>query len=455
MKKIISVLLLLAMCVACFAGCTPAEEGNDGLAAAKEYLYTMYKDEAEATGADYVVVGAVMIDGVSYSVTWTVDNDTVKVVPGDNKMVTIKIPEPTEEDVAYNLTATITDAEGKTETVTFAHKIPGAEKVAESVVLYFPDAEQYITGTDYIYTSSSGSQKHELTLSANKADAVPLTVRENDDGTVTFIAEGKFLFCDATNVQFVATEDDNTKFVLEATEGGYFIKCAVANYGGKAQYLEVYSGYLTCYGMNAEKANIYTFKLEDSTGASGVLKDAATETPDEEPEEKPEESKPADKPEDNTPPAGTKVNVVTAPAVGTAYKFHLFHATNGADMFLTGNTANKDYYLESTTDASAAIDVYLETAEGGYYLYFTKDGAKTYIDIIVSGTYINIKLATAPGAVYTWNTEYNTLTTTVDLDGEPTGAYIGAYGTYSTFSASKASYMGGDGSFCANLVTVG
>ena len=323
MKKIISVLLLLAMCVACFAGCTPAEEGNDGLAAAKEYLYTMYKDEAEATGADYVVVGAVMIDGVSYSVTWTVDNDTVKVVPGDNKMVTIKIPEPTEEDVAYNLTATITDAEGKTETVTFAHKIPGAEKVAESVVLYFPDAEQYITGTDYIYTSSSGSQKHELTLSANKADAVPLTVRENDDGTVTFIAEGKFLFCDATNVQFVATEDDNTKFVLEATEGGYFIKCAVANYGGKAQYLEVYSGYLTCYGMNAEKANIYTFKLEDSTGASGVLKDAATETPDEEPEEKPEESKPADKPSTDAKPAdvtltnGMKV-VIYAPSHGKA-----------------------------------------------------------------------------------------------------------------------------------------
>ena len=454
MKKFISVLLLLAMCVACFAGCTK-EEGNPGLAAAKEYLYTMYKDNAEATGSDYDVAGQVMVDGVIYAVTWTVDNDTVQVVVNENKMVTIKIPEPTEEDVVYNLTATIADAEGKTETVSFAHKIPAAEKVAESSVLYFPDAEQYITGTDYLYTSSSGSQKHELVLSKEKADAVPLTVRDNGDGTVSLIAEGKFLFCDGTHVMFVAEESALTKFVLEATEGGYFIKTG-AEYNGKPQYLEVYSGYLTCFGMKAEEANIYTFKLEDSTGASGVLKDAATETPEEKPEEsKPEESKPAEKPEDNTPPAGNKVNVVTAPAVGTAYKFHLFHATKGVDMFLTGNTANKDYYLESTTDASAAIDVYLETAEGGYYLYFTKDGAKTYIDIIVSGTYINIKLATAPGAVYTWNTEYNTLTTTVDMDGEPTGAYIGAYGTYSTFSASKASYMGGDGSFCANLVTVG
>ena len=327
MKKFISVLLLLAMCVACFAGCTK-EEGNPGLAAAKEYLYTMYKDNAEATGSDYDVAGQVMVDGVIYAVTWTVDNDTVQVVVNENKMVTIKIPEPTEEDVVYNLTATIADAEGKTETVTFAHKIPAAEKVAESSVLYFPDAEQYITGTDYLYTTSSGSQKHELVLSKEKADAVPLTVRDNGDGTVSLIAEGKFLFCDGTHVMFVAEESALTKYVLEATEGGYFIKTG-AEYNGKPQYLEVYSGYLTCYGMNAENANIYTFKLEDSTGASGVLKDAATETPEEKPEEskpeesKPEESKPAEKPNTDAKPVdvtltnGMKV-VIFAPSHGKA-----------------------------------------------------------------------------------------------------------------------------------------
>ena len=322
MKKFISVLLLLAMCVACFAGCTK-EEGNPGLAAAKEYLYTMYKDNAEATGSDYDVAGQVMVDGVIYAVTWTVDNDTVQVVVNENKMVTIKIPEPTEEDVVYNLTATIADAEGKTETVSFAHKIPAAEKVAESSVLYFPDAEQYITGTDYLYTSSSGSQKHELVLSKEKADAVPLTVRDNGDGTVSLIAEGKFLFCDGTHVMFVAEESALTKYVLEATEGGYFIKTG-AEYNGKPQYLEVYSGYLTCFGMKAEEANIYTFKLEDSTGASGVLKDAATETPEEKPEEsKPEESKPAEKPNTDAKPVdvtltnGMKV-VIFAPSHGKA-----------------------------------------------------------------------------------------------------------------------------------------
>ena len=133
--------------------------------------------------------------------------------------------------------------------------------VEEKVVLV--NQSKYITGEDYLYTSSSGSKKHELVISNDKTAAVELVVRKNEDGTVTFItADGKFLLADGTNVQLVDTEGDNTLFVLEETDGGYFIKCANATYNNNAQYLEVYNGYLTCYGMNASNAVIYTFTLE-------------------------------------------------------------------------------------------------------------------------------------------------------------------------------------------------
>ena len=42
--------------------------------------------------------------------------------------------------------------------------------------------------------------------------------------------------------------------------------------------------------------------------------------------------------------------------------------------------------------------VYLEEADGGYYLYFMADGVKTYIDMYQSGTYYNLRLATEPSA---------------------------------------------------------
>ena len=130
------------------------------------------------------------------------------------------------------------------------------------VVIYFAKDNKYVTGTDYLYESSSGSKKHELVLSDNKADGVVLTVKISGDQVTFVTADNKYLMADGTNVQLVDAEGDNTKFVLEEAAGGYFIKCANAQYNGKPQYLEVYGGYLTCYGMNESKADIYTFELK-------------------------------------------------------------------------------------------------------------------------------------------------------------------------------------------------
>ena len=152
---------------------------------------------------------------------------------------------------------------------------------------------------------------------------------------------------------------------------------------------------------------------------------------------------------DNT---GLGTGCVTAPEVGVAYKLFVDHETNGKTLYFTGTTANYDYYLSTSENKADGADVYLESTDGGYLIYFYVGTTKTYLDIYQNGKYINARFTDAPTAVYTWNSEYNTLVATL-ADGETT-AYIGAYGTYSTMSASASSYLGQSGSFWTCLASV-
>ena len=136
MKKITAIAILLAMCISLFAGCSeePAVvETESGLATAKEYLYTMYKDANEVNVTDYQVVGVVVIGDETFNVEWTADHDSVKFVREANKMVTVDINEKNPEEVTYTLTATISDAAGNKETVSFKRSVPAAIIIEEGM----------------------------------------------------------------------------------------------------------------------------------------------------------------------------------------------------------------------------------------------------------------------------------------------------------------------------------
>lgn len=291
MKKIISIAILLAMVLGIFAGCNLGKEtepAENPLDAAVAYLKNMYdkstKDEDNKLTANKELLPAVTIDGVSYPVTWEIQvtaGPTDCIVMGTGAAAgtqKIEVAKQPEEEVRFNLIGTVKDAAGNTATITIKFYSPAVQKVeveaGKQVVIYMVADSKYMTGIDYLYTSSSsGKQKHELALTDNKAEAIAMTLVTNDDGTVTFkTANGMFLFCDATHVMFVAEESDYTKFILEAAEGGQYIKCAVANFNDKPQYLEVYSGYMTCYGMS-ETSNLalYIFELQDAEGANGTV----------------------------------------------------------------------------------------------------------------------------------------------------------------------------------------
>ena len=105
--------------------------------------------------------------------------------------------------------------------------------------------------------------------------------------------------------------------------------------------------------------------------------------------------------------------LVTSPEVNTAYKFGMIQGNlNNSLYYVDGNVDR--YWLLTTTDANAALDVYLEAATNGYYLYCYINDVKTYINLEISGTYVDAVYELSPSTVYTFDTESKTIVSDVN-----------------------------------------
>ena len=154
--------------------------------------------------------------------------------------------------------------------------------------------------------------------------------------------------------------------------------------------------------------------------------------------------------------------MITNPVAGVAYKLALKHGGEDGDpvVYFDGNNYNNyAWYFSYTTDILAAVDVYLEeveNVEGGYRLYFDKDGVKTYIVAFprdgdtTKGT---LKFDTeVPTEYWTYSTEYNTLVYT-SVTGEQ--FFMGSSGTYKSISCSAISYVTNATNYPVRLFGVG
>ena len=152
--------------------------------------------------------------------------------------------------------------------------------------------------------------------------------------------------------------------------------------------------------------------------------------------------------------------MITAPEAGVAYKLALLHGNEGGVVYFDGENYNGyAWYLNYTTDILTAVDVYLETVEdveGGYRLYFDKNGEKTYIRAYPRDgdtTRVTLELTTAvPAECYTYSTEYNTLVYT-STTGEQ--FYLGSSGTYKSISGSAITYISSATSYPCRLYGAG
>ena len=143
MKKIISFILIAILCLGVLTSCDQLNgvidsikdkiglgEQVDDAAADKAFndavmsLHRMYKDKAESTSVDFDLVSQVIVNGVKYPVTWTVDNDKVVIRESVNAgFYTVDLPDVNEEEFTYTITATITDGGKRSEQKSYTFKM--------------------------------------------------------------------------------------------------------------------------------------------------------------------------------------------------------------------------------------------------------------------------------------------------------------------------------------------
>lgn len=379
-------------------------------------------------------------------------------VPGTAKEVEITLTD------AQKVSGIIADLKGSFEgkTVDADLELPTADKNYGATIAWASSAEEVISSTGkYVAPANKTEVKLTATITLNsEVQTVELTVTAKAAGktTVTMVATpevgvayklgidqaslGQKLF--ATGVMagyYGATTEDHTEGIdvyLEAAEGGYYVYSTIN--GVKTYITAVISGthinftYSTApnvaWVLNAEFSTI-TCTVDGKEvfiGTRGTYNTFGGYAIDQIASAFPAHFY---KEEIALPYA-------TSPEVGVAYKLGIDQIGLGQVLYATGAMAG--YYGATTQNQAEAIDVYLETAEGGYYVTTTIEGAKKYICAVVSGNYINFKYEDAPNAAWVFNTEFNTITCTVD--GKE--AFIGTRGTYNTFGGYSVDELAND-----------
>ena len=126
MKKIIALLMAIALCMTMLWGAAVAEDEN--LASAKGLLDFWYKnksrDKLTVTAEDYEVPAQLMIDGVVYPVTWKTDVDTIQIEEAENSKYLVKLDQNNTKELTYTLTATVTAPDGSTLDVSYKRVMP-------------------------------------------------------------------------------------------------------------------------------------------------------------------------------------------------------------------------------------------------------------------------------------------------------------------------------------------
>ena len=426
MKKILSLVLILAMALGMMAGCvnndsTTSTNAANGLESAKEYLYAMYKDnDGTVARKGFTLVAAVRIDGVTYPIEWTVDTDKVTITP-DGSYVKVDFDTAPVEQLDFTLTATIKNDAGETATVQIKRYVEAVKPSGVTII------DKPVAGSSYKLTVAQKNLSKDLFFNGkmngyyldgveSPFEAVDVTVEEVTGGYRLFFMDGET----KTYIDIVERDGEenkgkvNVKLVAEPTcvftwNADY--KTFITSVAGGEWYLGCYKEFATISAsatsyINADNVDVSQFPVRIAE-------------------------------------VNITATVVTEPKADTAYKFAVAQNTLGKTLYFSGKM--NGYYLDSTTDATKGVNVRLEAVEGGYHIYFMNGETKTYIDIVErSGEEnkgkVNVKLVAEPTCVFTWNADYKTFITSV-AGGE---WYLGCYKEFATISASATSYINAD-----------
>ena len=508
MKRSIAILLLLAMILGVFAGCgkqgaepteaptvAPTEEtipanAKEDLAAAAEYLKTYYKDALTLTARDYTRLGAVRVGLDQYPITWSVDvsEDIIKIVVNDDGTVTIDIADGIKEDTPYVLTATLTDAYGNVETVTFEYTIPASLGTMQEIVdMAYAlengealEVEATLTGEIISVNTPYDAGYKNVTVTIKVAeredfpimcyrlkgegadtitvgDTITVTgILKNYNGTIEFDAGCKLEEVIKGDLVFELPSDPKEIVDMAYALGvGESIPVKVTLTGKVTDFKETYteqykniSVWMTVEGRESKPILVYRVKGDEVAQVavgdtitvsgsiinyngtieftSGCSLDSRISG-------------------GGTPPS-EPVSSFWGKVVNPGETYYMYMNIAGTKYYFTGKMDGK--YLASSTNPGDAVEVTVEAAdEYGRRFYFMDNGTKKYIEIY---EYTRddgknrgaVSIVEVPSAVFYWSSDAHTYVVYGGITGDP--YFMGTYGTYTTFSVSSTYYITGN-----------
>ena len=359
---------------------------------------------------DYTLETSVVVEGVTYSVTWKVSpEDILYAAIVNNK--TLHVEAPIDENKEFSLIATVTNTTNANDVET---KTYGPYAVLKEEI----DDSNEVAPTKGIFSMYQGNLNKTLYLTG-----------EMDE----------FYFATTENIE------EAVEVGTETTEGGVYLY--VVKNGAKS-YIDVYQSEsngrtYTNVGFKESPAAVFVYNEEYDTYLTTVgEKQYFLGTRNDK--------------EYNTFSACESKYLSTNfighfEEIEIPYKLFMYQDNLGKNLYFAG--VMDEFYLGTTETYAEAVDVYLEEVEGGVVFYFMNNGEKAYIDIYQSEsngkTYTNIGFETGNAAVFTFDEEANTYLTKV---GEKY-YFIGTRGDkeFDTFSACESKYI--DSNFVAVFVT--
>ena len=533
MKKILTLLLILALSVSVFAGCVkikevlpdsikdkfpalrdddttnddanqPSEDDGDNtgnepgnepgdepgdepaeedlLADAYAYVHQMYKGMSEKTVSNYDLVTEVPIGDKVFAVTWEVSDASISIVPGTKEnTVTVVLPQPAA-DLEYTLKFTVSDGEGNTLSNEFKHYVPMfvGEPAADSTLTIaqaielalskehnvYTEGKYYVTGLiKEVYNTTYGNMR----LVDEDDNVLTIYGTYSADGSVRYDAlDVKPVAGDTVTIYGIIGHYNGTPQIKNGNitahtpgDGGDVVDPPVTNDPTPDTELSIeaaialgsskgHDTYTTGkYYVTGEITEIYNteygnMKIKDADG--NILTVYGTWNEDGTVRFDALETKPAvgdtiilygvigqyngtpqmkngwivsDIADPPKPPVVPEYNVVDAPVANTAYKFGMVQGNlnDGNVYYIVGGMAST-YYFATGTDVTKALDVYLETVEGGFHMYAMVDGVKTYINFVATvgddgKEHVNAKYEAVASTVFTFNATLKTVSTVI------------------------------------------
>ena len=426
MKKFIAIVLMFALCLSLFA-CKKDEGPSEGLKKAQEFVRSSYIGDSTVTSVDIKLMGVARVDNVEYQVEWSANSDKITFTRGEDKFVTLHVPNDNLEDLSYVLTATISDGDNSL-TVDFERKVPARAGIPTTLA-----DGTYVILNGNLTMSSLDSGKNYGYCNANEvtvangavsghAKADVLTIKNVDGGFTIQDAYGRYIYLKGTfnsfNVDAEAPEDGHVWQLLASKDGKTFI-------------INKMNGKTLCYDTGYSSWGAYDEVTEKRISEIAVISAVAPETDPE-------------KPSDSETPGDTAAEpeFVAAPETGKAYKYALYQATLGKYLYFTG--AMDGNFFAMSESAADAVDVYLEATEGGYYFYFLNGETKTYLSLEGyekdGKQRASVKLTAEATTVFSYSEDAKTYVSVVGSDT----FYLGTYNDFKTISASSTYYITGD-----------